>query len=929
MSGLRVNLSLPCATCAIAADDPDVCYLYARRQFHLDRVQPGKLLVASRLFARVWVNGIYLGQTYIRTHADELRWQECDLTPLLQAGENVVGILVHSWGEAAVQIDGVPPAFPVQLVCAGSVGDIDFSEPTQWRVLPAPDYRPAPRIGALMGHAEYRDLRAEPLGWNAPGFDDAQWAPPAPIPIQVDRILPSPLRPLAEEMTYPERLVLHGTLCAGQGYRVYPPAAGYHHWHIRFTVHQPVELTFFVPAPLSKEDAERLIYAPAPVDYAFRLDGRQQTLALAPVFLHLNLRGGVFLPITMKLPPGEHCVSGNYVPPDAAYLLADARALSGWLFGIRGGAVDGIDVAWSREADSARERATEVEPDEELARLMHTIVPVGRAALRESGEIALCVEDADEVVVLEFAENMTLLPSIEVADATAGSELEIIYSERFSSLPTLLIPASYADRVILRDGSQVYETAFQYKSARVLMLIIRARGGRVVLRRVGATFRRYALDRVGRLQTSDPTLNSIWRMCRHTLEIGSQDVMVDGPWREQLLYVGDNFVQNQAAYHLFGNHELLEWQHELLRQGQMPDGMIYPNQPYRATPAQYRLLDQTLLWPVLLEHHWRYTGREAFLRAQLPAMMRLLDGFQQLFGRACEGDPRLRDVAGWQWMDHPGLVGGVVRSIRHDGIPSGMNFIYALALQSAVRLCTDFDRHDEAAQYSKLVHLLMRRLHAHWDDERGLYADCWVNGCPSPEASLHVNLLAVQTGIVRDPAALLARTWNAPDVLQICGPFFRAHLFEVLHRLGRIEAILAEIRSLWGSYLAAGLTTLPEYIPFCGEWGASVGHGWGAAPAVYIIKSIVGLSPRSPGWRETLFNPRLCDVQQVAAVVPTPYGPIEAHLGQDAHGITGTMTVPEAIHVITPETAELSRVSIRAVPTTVYQYPSQRLGGVS
>jgi hypothetical protein len=107
----------------------------------------------------------------------------------------------------------------------------------------------------------------------------------------------------------------------------------------------------------------------------------------------------------------------------------------------------------------------------------------------------------------------------------------------------------------------------------------------------------------------------------------------------------------------------------------------------------------------------------------------------------------------------------------------------------------------------------MRRLHAHWDDERGLYADCWVNGCPGPAASLHVNLLAVHTGIVGDPAALLARTLNSRDVLQVCGPFFRAQLFEVLHRLGHIEAILVEIRSLWDSYLEAGLTTLPEYIP--------------------------------------------------------------------------------------------------------------------
>ncbi len=159
---------------------------------------------------------------------------------------------------------------------------------------------------------------------------------------------------------------------------------------------------------------------------------------------------------------------------------------------------------------------------------------------------------------------------------------------------------------------------------------------------------------------------------------------MDGPWREQMLYIGDNFVHNQAAYHLYSNLEIVRWQHQLYAQGQMPDGLFQPNQPCRTPPDQYRLLDQTILWPFQLEHHWQHTADRAFIAGLLPNMVRLLDGFQKLFGKGGGGDPRLRGLTGWNWVDHPGLLDGrELRSIRNDGIPTAINLLYVMALQSA------------------------------------------------------------------------------------------------------------------------------------------------------------------------------------------------------------------------------------------------------
>ncbi len=344
----------------------------------------------------------------------------------------------------------------------------------------------------------------------------------------------------------------------------------------------------------------------------------------------------------------------------------------------------------------------------------------------------------------------------------------------------------------------------------------------------------------------------------------------------------------------------------------MPDGIFQPNQPCRPPPEHYRLLDQTILWPIQLEQHWLYTGRVEFIEPLLPNMIRLLDGLVNRFGR--EADPRLREVTGWNWVDHPGLEDGAVRPIRHDGIPTGINLLQLLALQSAIRLLRAYGRIDEAARLDGRASALRSRLlTGHWNERRGLFADCVVAGVPSTEVSLHLNLLAILAGLPEDPHTVLDRSWRQPGVLQLCGPFFRVHLFEVLHRLNRIPEMLAEIRSVWGSYVDAGLTTTPENEAINGEFGSSVGHPWGASPAIYLARSIAGLTPLEPGWRVTRFTPNLCDLKTLAVTVPTPHGPITARLGCDGRGLTGTLDVPAGITMVIPDTNVQSSVQLRTV----------------
>ena len=848
---------------------PTLRYGYARATVTLAHPDKAVIHLGAQQFARVWVNGVYLGRTYVRQHDEELRYETFSLSPHLRSGENVIAVLLHAWGVPDEDIPGVLPPHPVLFAATGKVGGYDFADPAIWRMAPATEFHPARRHNGLIGHEERRDLRDEPCGWMEPGFDDQGWQRPVIQDLPSVTFLPSPLRPLREEFVVPERIVTQGFLHDAVALQARPNGSEAQYWRIHFTLEAPRTLSFYYMHRFAS---------------CLWVDGEEQPFSIDPPFPWLEL----YRPVKLTLPAGEHIICGRL--PPAGDFQQQVQAF-GWAECPTGG----DQIAWGNTLNGPFTPG-KVTPDLDHRPMFDQITPAEHCRLSREGLLNLTVENATYAVILEFSRSMTLLPCIEIEDATAGVELELVYSERLSEVEGLTFPATYTDRAILRKGHQTYEVSFQYKSARELMLIVRAKGGRAIIRRVGAIYRHYDYDRVGQFACNDARLNQTWEICRHTMEFGSQDIIMDGPWREQLLYIGDNYVHNQACYHLFGNHEIVEWQHTLYAQGQMPDGIFQPNQPCRTTPEHYRLLDQTILWPIQLEHHLRYTCRREFIRTMLPHVIKLMDGFQTLFARS--DDPRLREVTGWNWVDHPGMEDGQARGIRHDGIPTAINILQLLALQSSIILLQDAGESASAARLTERAECLRDKLRRHhWNAEGQAFADCVVNGHPSPEISIHVNLLAIEAGLADDPSGVLKRTWNQSGVLQMSGPFFRVHLFEVLHRLGRIPEMLAEMRELWGGFLDAGLTSLPENNPINGEYGSSVGHPWGASPAIYLVKSVAGLEPLTPGWNRTRFAPVLGDLQELQVTVPTPYGPIRAELEQAKGVVTGLLAVPSPIEL--------------------------------
>ncbi|MFK4296498.1 alpha-L-rhamnosidase [Arthrobacter sp. GAS37] len=114
-------------------------------------------------------------------YADRLNHETTDVTSLLRAGANAVGVwLAGGWYTEkygfhgfAKPFYGVQPAVKVEL-------HLEYADGTRQTVASGPDWR-GTTAGALVSSGIYAgeafDARRLEVGWSSPGFDDSHWLP--------------------------------------------------------------------------------------------------------------------------------------------------------------------------------------------------------------------------------------------------------------------------------------------------------------------------------------------------------------------------------------------------------------------------------------------------------------------------------------------------------------------------------------------------------------------------------------------------------------------------------------------------------------------------------------------------------------------------------------------------------------------------------
>jgi hypothetical protein len=167
-------------------DDGSNRWLLFRRTFSLPaapRAARFTMTVDGRY--QFFANGVRVGRGPVRCDPHYQRTDTYDIAPLLRAGENAIGLLVHlygidtSWyqmvrghwqpvfGDGGVYVDG-------RVECGTAAVDVCSDE--SWRCLESTAWNTlSPHTPFGIGFIEVHEARFMPERWSEPGFEDGHW----------------------------------------------------------------------------------------------------------------------------------------------------------------------------------------------------------------------------------------------------------------------------------------------------------------------------------------------------------------------------------------------------------------------------------------------------------------------------------------------------------------------------------------------------------------------------------------------------------------------------------------------------------------------------------------------------------------------------------------------------------------------------------
>lgn len=543
----------------------------------------------------------------------------------------------------------------------------------------------------------------------------------------------------------------------------------------------------------------------------------------------------------------------------------------------------GLAGAWWAEAQSpvlgSETELTAFLDEEPLERVDAAL----RAELEEglAGEGALTLElpkDRGLAVTLDLGREIVghLLLDVE---APAAGTIELAPAEllRDGRPWCLRKGCRYAQRYITREGRQRWQT-YAWHGLRYLHVVLRGFEGPVTIHRLGVARREADLDWRAEFTTADAELQEAWDITVHTLRVGTQEVHVDCPTREQAAYWGDatwiglwTLAMTGDRTHL--RHLLLSAEPAQYDSGQLPASIF--------SSLDQVLLDYTLIMPWALRDWWWQTGDLAVPARLSGVVERLLDWYRER--RAETGLVEIDAIAmrerreatlfidhpglGWHNFPHPGL--------DRRGISAGLNLFMLRALQCHAELSGALGESGRAerarAEAQALAGAIERTF---FDPARGVYADALVEGELSEQVSQQINALAVVTEVCPPERreGLLATVLSDDPALCRCSPYFWVYLFEAMAMAGMQAEMLEAIRAHWGGMARAGATTWWE--TFGGDELDSLCHPWSCAPGAVLQRDLLGVRAAAPGYARAAIAPRPDLVAQACGTVQTVRGEI-------------------------------------------------------
>lgn len=422
----------------------------------------------------------------------------------------------------------------------------------------------------------------------------------------------------------------------------------------------------------------------------------------------------------------------------------------------------------------------------------------------------------------------------------------------------------YKDIIIADGGKDRKYRPTWHRAFRYLQLEVETKGQPLVIEELSNIYTTYPLEEKARFECDDEQLMKIWDICRRTVKICSQDMLMSDAYYETMQYIFDARNHALTLFYISGDTAL--WR-EAIRQfddSRIPDGIglaAYPNNWHWIIPYY------SLSWADMVYDYVMVTGDKELARQMVPGIRIMLGWFEQrLTSRGILGK--------LEWANASTV----------DENSAYSTLAYAYTLNNVATVWDYIGLTEEAKRYRVLAKKLAKNVYEQcFDEEKGLMAET-----PAKKQFRDMTtVLAVLTDSI-------PKEKQREVIVKIKGLGFSRWLYlaDAYKKVG-LGGHFGELLGPWNIALDLGLTTCPETIAAVPR---SDCHPWSTNPPVHYFRTICGIEAVEPGYAKVRIQPALGKLKWVKASLPTPRGAIEVDLKREGQtGISGTVTLPKGV----------------------------------
>jgi len=501
---------------------------------------------------------------------------------------------------------------------------------------------------------------------------------------------------------------------------------------------------------------------------------------------------------------------------------------------------------------------------------------------------------ADGAYVADFGQVTAATPVVDIAHGVAGRAVKLVSGDLLDPNGHVSTTRGHQETDMHwdfdeRTGAQVLRP-FGYLGFRYLEVDGAAEPLTADAVTIAARHADMPDENAAQFHTSDPRIDAVWNLARHSALFDTQEQFLDTPTREKGQFLGDSFDVSQATMAAFGERSMT---YEALRDfarsqaKYWPDGRVnavYPNSDHGRDIPDFTEDYVEWVWKV-----WMATGDRDLLTTLYPVARNVTNYVAHAI------DPKtglVTNLPGGGGDYQGGLVDWPIQMrYGYDMTTAARTTINVLAVDDFRRVAAmaaalgkpAAEGQQETARAAAVTTAIRTRL----ERPDGIFVDgLLANGKPSAHASQQANVYALAFGIV--PPAHVRAVSNVIIGLKTAMGVVNYHvLLDALHDSGRDDAIVAALsdpnRPGYAQILKEGATFTWESWD-ARQTGDSESHGWGSTVLAVLQDDVLGARVTAPGAAQVAIAIPKTTLTRATGVVTTQRGRIPITWDRDTAG---------------------------------------------